>query len=150
MFWYRPKAFSAESAKAGRSRCTRSHTSADRSRWGGRSSSALSSTVSSITLRRCGATAVRFRGKDYDLHAPFPRQSYVELFRAKNGFEFDDAPRVKKRAAELGLPPPKSGSESDRWKLMNDVFEATVEDALAACAEVPGPANSADAPPTPV
>lgn len=26
----------------------------------------------------------------------------------------------------------------------------TVEDALAACAEVPGPANSADAPPTPV
>jgi lysyl-tRNA synthetase class 2 len=81
-------------------------------------------------LAATGATAVSFRGKDYDLHAPFPRRSYVELFRAKNGFEFDDAPRVKKRAADLGLPAPKSGSESDRWKLMNDVFEATVEDAL--------------------
>jgi lysyl-tRNA synthetase class 2 len=77
-----------------------------------------------------GATALVYRGRDYDLHKPFPRQSYVELFKTKNGFDFDDAARVKKRAAELGLPPPKSGSESDRWKLMNDVFEATVEDEL--------------------
>jgi lysyl-tRNA synthetase class 2 len=76
-----------------------------------------------------GATALVYRGRDYDLHKPFARQSYVELFKTKNGFDFDDAARVKKRAAELGLAM-KSGSESDRWKLMNDVFEATVEDEL--------------------
>jgi lysyl-tRNA synthetase class 2 len=72
-----------------------------------------------------GATETTFRGKEYDLHAPFARQSYVELFRAKNGFDFDDERRVQRRATELGIKDP-----GDRWKWMNDVFEATVEDAL--------------------
>ncbi len=72
-----------------------------------------------------GATETTFRGKVYDLHAPFARQSYVDLFRTKNGFDFDDEVRVKKRAVELALH-----DGGDRWKLMNDVFEATVEDEL--------------------
>jgi lysyl-tRNA synthetase class 2 len=59
------------------------------------------------------------------LKAPFPRVGYTDLFREKNGFDFDDAARVKKRAAELELH-----VALDPWKLMNDVFEATCEDTL--------------------
>jgi len=81
-------------------------------------------------IERCavavnGTTRVTFRGVEYDLKAPFTKQSYVELFRARNGFEFDDHARTKARAAELGLH-----DTGDPWKRMNDVFEATVEDAL--------------------
>ena len=81
-------------------------------------------------IERCaiavnGTTKVTFRGVEYDLKAPFQKLSYVELFRARNGFEFDDHAKTKVRAAELGLH-----DTGDRWKLMNDVFEATVEDAL--------------------
>ena len=71
------------------------------------------------------STKVTFRGKGYDLKAPFPRRAYIELFREKNGFEFDDQARVRTRAQELALHDP-----GDPWKLMNDVFEATVEDSL--------------------
>ena len=72
-----------------------------------------------------GTTEVEFRGKRYDVKAPYPRRGYIDLFREKNGFEFDDQARVKKRAAELEVH-----DTGDRWKLMNDVFEATVEDSL--------------------
>jgi len=72
-----------------------------------------------------GTTQVRFREKDYDLKAPFEKRSYVEMFRAQNGFEFDDHARTKQRALELQLH-----DTGDPWKLMNDVFEATVGDAL--------------------
>ena len=72
-----------------------------------------------------GTTKVSFRGTEYDLAAPYPRKSYIELFRSANGCEFDDEPAVRRRAKELGLD-----TAAERWKLMNDVFEATVEDSL--------------------
>jgi lysyl-tRNA synthetase class 2 len=72
-----------------------------------------------------GSTEVQFRGRRYDLEAPYPRRGYTDLFREKNGFEFDDHARVKRRAAELEVH-----DTGDKWKLMNDVFEATVEDSL--------------------
>jgi lysyl-tRNA synthetase class 2 len=72
-----------------------------------------------------GGTRVRFRGGEFDLTAPFARRSYAELFREHNGCEFDDHPAVLARAAALGL-----AQTGDSWKLMNDVFEATVEDHL--------------------
>ncbi|MBL8860684.1 MAG: lysine--tRNA ligase [Planctomycetes bacterium] len=73
-----------------------------------------------------GTTKVTFRGAEYDLGAPFPRVGYTELFRERNGFEFDDLARVRRRAQELELH-----LVDDPWKLMNDVFEATCEDGLA-------------------
>jgi lysyl-tRNA synthetase, class II len=73
-----------------------------------------------------GSTRVTFRGGEYDLAAPFQRRSYAELFAEHNGCEFDDQAAVRKRAAELGLADPGSP-----WKLMNDVFEATVEEHLS-------------------
>jgi len=72
-----------------------------------------------------GSTRVTFRGQDYDLATPWPRRGYTELFRQHAGCEFDDHVRVRARARELGLP-----EIADPWKLMNDVFEATVEDGL--------------------
>jgi len=72
-----------------------------------------------------GSTRVSYRGREYDLAPPYPRRGYVDLFREKNGFEFDDEPAVRRRARELGLE-----TSVERWKLMNDVFEATVEDEL--------------------
>jgi lysyl-tRNA synthetase class 2 len=72
-----------------------------------------------------GGTEVSFRGESYSLAAPFERRRYADLFRDANGFEFDDEASVATRAQELGLKDP-----GDRWKLMNDVFEATVEKSL--------------------
>ena len=72
-----------------------------------------------------GTTEVEFRGKTFDLKAPFERQRYPELFAKHNGCEFDDEPAVRARAKELGL------AGDHYWKLMNDVFEATVEEHLS-------------------
>jgi lysyl-tRNA synthetase class 2 len=82
-----------------------------------------------------GNTKVTFRGREYDLKAPFQRASYIELFREKNGCEFDDRAAVVRRAKELEVDhgrayAPQGLAEAEYWKLMNDVFEATVEDTL--------------------
>jgi lysyl-tRNA synthetase class 2 len=76
-----------------------------------------------------GKTEVEFRGKRYDLRAPFQVLSYTQLFREKNGFAYDDAGAVLKRAGELGLLK-DIAARPEPWKLMNDVFEHTVGDAL--------------------
>jgi lysyl-tRNA synthetase class 2 len=73
-----------------------------------------------------GSTRVTFRGESYDLAAPYRRAPYIELFREHAGCEFDDQPAVRARATELGIK-----DLGDYWKLMNDVFEATVEPHLA-------------------
>ncbi|MCB9915181.1 MAG: lysine--tRNA ligase [Planctomycetes bacterium] len=73
-----------------------------------------------------GTTEVVFRGATYDLAAPFQRKRYIDLFREYAGCEFDDQPAVRAKAAALGLKDP-----GDYWKLMNDVFEATVEEHLS-------------------
>jgi len=72
-----------------------------------------------------GTTKTTFRGQEYDLKAPFQRVRYTELFEQKNGFAFDDHAKTRARAIELGIP-----LVDDPWKLMNEVFEATVEDSL--------------------
>ncbi len=72
-----------------------------------------------------GGTRVAFRGGEYDLAAPYPRRPYIDLFREHAGCEFDDEPRVRARAKELGI-----AQDHGYWKLMNDVFEATVEEHL--------------------
>lgn len=76
-------------------------------------------------LAATGTTRVTFRGSEYELKAPFVRRSYAELFEEANGCAFDDEDAVRARAQALEIPDP-----GDRWKLMNDVFEATVEKSL--------------------
>jgi lysyl-tRNA synthetase class 2 len=84
-----------------------------------------------------GTTRVTFRGREYDLKAPFERVRYTELFREHAGCAFDDQPAVRKRAAQLGLE-----DHGNFWKLMNDVFEATCEEHLRGpvfCIDYPVP-----------
>ena len=72
-----------------------------------------------------GTTLVTFRGQQFDLKAPFTRARYGDLFEQANGCPFDDQDAVRARAAEL-----KIDDHGDYWKLLNDVFEATVESDL--------------------
>jgi lysyl-tRNA synthetase class 2 len=75
-----------------------------------------------------GAPRVRFRGKEFELSAPFQRARYAELLERHAGVDLFDERAVRAKAAELGLAaPPALGY----WKLVNDLFEATVEEHLA-------------------
>jgi lysyl-tRNA synthetase, class II len=72
-----------------------------------------------------GGTKVEFRGESFEIKAPFERKRYPDLFREYAGCEFDDEPAVLAKAKELGIR-----DTGEYWKLMNDVFEETVEDHL--------------------
>lgn len=69
-----------------------------------------------------GSTKVTFRGEEYDLKAPFERKRYPDLFQAANGCDLFDEDAVRARAKELNIE-----EKGGYWKLMNDVFEETVE-----------------------
>jgi len=72
-----------------------------------------------------GGTVLEFRGKSFHFEAPFERKRYADLFREHAGCELDDRESVLARAKELGID-----DTGEYWKLMNDVYEATVEDKL--------------------
>ncbi|MEM1451366.1 MAG: lysine--tRNA ligase [Planctomycetota bacterium] len=74
-----------------------------------------------------GSTKVTFRGTEYDLKAPFERRRYTDLFAEHAGCAYDDEPAVRAKAKELGL----DHASDEYWRLMNDVFEETVEPHLA-------------------
>ncbi|MEM6673673.1 MAG: lysine--tRNA ligase [Planctomycetota bacterium] len=74
-----------------------------------------------------GSTKVTFRGVEYDFAAPFERARYTDLFQEHAGCAYDDEPAVRAKARELGL----DHDSDEYWKLMNDVFEATVEPHLS-------------------
>jgi lysyl-tRNA synthetase class 2 len=80
-----------------------------------------------------GGSVIEFRGKSYDLKAPFQRLRYADLFQQHVGCDLHDRAAVRAQAAarKLDLGADKSGaSESGYWKLMNDVFESAVEHEL--------------------
>lgn len=80
-----------------------------------------------LALALNDTTKVQFRGKEYDLKAPFPRYRYDELFEKANGFAIDDEDKVQARAKELGI---KVDPDWGPWKLASEVFEETVEESL--------------------
>jgi lysyl-tRNA synthetase class 2 len=80
-----------------------------------------------VTTVLDGQGVVRFRDADYDLNPPFRKARYLELFAQHNpGVDWFDHASCSRRARELGLP--HAGIAPA--KLANDVFEATVEQAL--------------------
>ncbi len=81
--------------------------------------------IESLAREINAGTQIHFRGADYDLRAPFVRRGYIDLFQEHAGCAFDDQVRVRAKARELGIKDPGSFP-----KLMNDVFEATVEEHL--------------------
>ena len=78
-----------------------------------------------VALAVNGATTTTFRGKEYDLKAPYPRKRYADLFREHAGCDLFDEAAVRAKATELGIKDPGTYD-----KLANDVFEATVEEHL--------------------
>jgi lysyl-tRNA synthetase class 2 len=84
------------------------------------------SLIESLSREVNGGTNVTFRGAEYELAAPYARHRYTDLFLEHNGCEFDDESAVRARATELEIR-----DTGNYWKLMNDVFEATVEDHLS-------------------
>jgi lysyl-tRNA synthetase class 2 len=74
-----------------------------------------------------GRVEVTFRERSYRLEPPFLKRSYLDLFAEHNdGLDWFDDGAVRARARALGL---EAGGLPPA-KLANDVFEATVEDAL--------------------
>jgi len=88
-----------------------------------------------LALEITGGTKVRYHGRTFRFEAPFPRLPYAGLFKEANDCEFDDQPAVRARAKELGI-----AVQGGPAKLMNAVFEATVE------AELEGPLFVVDYP----
>jgi len=83
--------------------------------------------IESLAIEVTGGTAIEFRGKRYDLKAPFERGPYFELFEKANGFALTDEAKVTAKAKELGIDPAK---HDGFWKLADAVFEETVTDHL--------------------
>jgi len=83
--------------------------------------------VEKLAVELTGSRTITYRGRQFDLSAPFRRARYDELFREKNGFELDDEPAVRTKAAELGL---KTDPKLDFWKLVAELFDVTVEESL--------------------
>ena len=76
-----------------------------------------------------GKTDLEFRGESYSFKAPFQRARYDDLFAEHNaGLSIHDEAGVRARAAELELHVPE---ELGYWKLVGEVFDATVEGQLA-------------------
>jgi lysyl-tRNA synthetase class 2 len=69
-----------------------------------------------------GSHKTTFRGSEYDFTPPFPRASYLDLFREHAGCEYDDQVAVRAKAKELQLNDP-----GEYHMLMNAVFDACVE-----------------------
>ena len=89
--------------------------------------------IASVATELHGGTEVEFRGKRFDVAAPFQRARYMDLFHEHNdGLDWRDRPAVVARAKALGLNVP-DGIEAgpDYFKLANDVFEETCEPHLA-------------------
>jgi lysyl-tRNA synthetase class 2 len=88
--------------------------------------------VEALALELHGTTKVTYRGKDFDLKAPFQRVSYMDSFREAAGCEWHDEAGVKAKAAELGLGAASPGGEDlGHAKLANDMFEELVEPSLS-------------------
>lgn len=82
--------------------------------------------ISQASLAANGTTVVPWGDKTIDFTPPFQRRSYGDLFREHAGCDMHDAAAVAVKARELGIATDKRHPDV----IVNDVFEATVEDAL--------------------
>ncbi len=76
-----------------------------------------------------GAQTLPFDEREIDYSLPFTRTSYHELFEQHNGFPADDHDKLVEKAGALKIDPADPGAK-DRDVLLNEVWEATVEDQL--------------------
>ncbi|MDX1970490.1 MAG: lysine--tRNA ligase, partial [Planctomycetaceae bacterium] len=82
--------------------------------------------ISQAALAANGVTVVPWGDKTIDFTPPFQRAKYGDLFREHAGCDMHDANAVALKAQELKIPTANRHPDV----IVNDVFEATVEDAL--------------------
>jgi len=82
--------------------------------------------VSACVEAHCDGAKVKFGDLDIDLSRPWRRAQYADLLREHSGCDIEDmkAIRAKARSLELGE------ANMDDAVVVNEVFEATVEDSL--------------------
>ncbi|MGI9861074.1 lysine--tRNA ligase [Moorella naiadis] len=87
----------------------------------------LEEMVAFIARQAVGTTTVTYQGDRLDLTPPWPRLTMMEAIKKYSGLDFDQLPTVeeaRQAAAGLGLEIPPY---LERGKIINEVFEATVE-----------------------
>ncbi len=73
-----------------------------------------------------GSTKAKFREKEYDLKPPFRRATYAALMQEHAKVDLFDEKAVAEKARALKL----DLKGKNHWKIVNDVFEETVEPTL--------------------
>ncbi|HEX9793188.1 MAG TPA: amino acid--tRNA ligase-related protein, partial [Planctomycetota bacterium] len=81
-------------------------------------------------LEADGQLVARFRGREYDLSPPYPRERYADLFQKALGFAPGDSDAVTAALAARGMERPAGAARYAHWKAVNDLFEAAVEPEL--------------------
>jgi lysyl-tRNA synthetase, class II len=82
--------------------------------------------ISSAALAANGSTVVTWGEHTLDFTPPFARRTYSDLFLEHAGCALHDTAAVIQKAQSLGIPTANRHPDV----IVNDVFEATVEDAL--------------------
>jgi lysyl-tRNA synthetase class 2 len=73
-----------------------------------------------------GSEKLPFGDLEIDYKLPFRRAKYYDLFQEHNGFDGHDSQRLTEKAKSLGITTDKKAHDL----ILNDVWEATVEDHL--------------------
>ena len=76
--------------------------------------------------KHCSGTNLEFDGRMIDFSCPWRRAKYADLLKEYAGCDIDDIASVRKKAKELEI----HESDKDDAVVINDVFEATVEENL--------------------
>jgi len=84
--------------------------------------------VSLCVEKHCGGGKVQFGGLEIDFARPWRRATYGDLLKEYAGCDIDDLEAVRARARKLNV----DESEMDDAVVVNEVFEATVEENLIA------------------
>ena len=82
--------------------------------------------IYSLVEKYCSGSQIRFGEETIDYSKPWRRSSYAELLKEYSGSSIDDNKALRQKARELGL----NESEMDDVVVINEVFEATVENNL--------------------
>jgi len=82
--------------------------------------------IGSCVGAHCAETTVTFGERDVNLARPWRRVRYADLLKEHSGCDIDDIEAIRRKARSLEL----DESAMDDAVVVNEVFEATVEDAL--------------------
>ncbi len=82
--------------------------------------------IASCVTAHCSGATIKFGDLDVNLARPWKRARYADLLKEHSGCDIDDIASLRAKARSLEL----DESAMDDAVVVNEVFEATVEDAL--------------------